>query len=85
MAPFGGIGSDIDKLPPLQIHHGEDDGPPVPPSESRALEGLLVAAGKLKGRDYEIFFYQGQGHGFTGKAAATSEKRTVEFFAAKLA
>ena len=84
MPPFGGIGGDIDKLPPLQIHHGEDDGPPVAPAESRALEGMLVAAGKLKGRDYEIFFYKGQGHGFTGQAAVTSEKRTVDFFAARL-
>jgi carboxymethylenebutenolidase len=85
MAPFGGIGGDIDKLPPLQIHHGEKDGPPVPPSESRALEGLLVAARKLKGRDYEVFFYEGQGHGFTGQAALTSEKRTVDFFGTRLA
>jgi carboxymethylenebutenolidase len=85
MAPFGGIGGDIDKLPPLQIHHGEDDGPPVPPAESQALEGLLLAAGKLKGRDYELFFYEGQGHGFTGQAAVASEKRTVDFFATKLA
>jgi dienelactone hydrolase len=85
MPPFGGIGGDIDKLPPLQIHHGKDDGPPVAPAESRALENLLVAAGKLKDRDYEIFYYDGQGHGFTGQAAVTSEKRTVDFFATKLA
>jgi dienelactone hydrolase len=83
--PFGGIGGDVDKLPPLQIHHGEKDGPPVPPAESRALEGLLIAAGKVKDRDYEIFFYEGQGHGFTGRAATTSEKRTVDFFAKNLA
>jgi dienelactone hydrolase len=84
-APFGGIGGDVDKLPPLQIHHGEKDGPPVSPAESRALERLLVVAGKVKGRDYEIFFYEGQGHGFTGQAALTSEKRTVDFFRTKLA
>ena len=85
MPPFGGIGGDIDKLPPLQIHHGKDDGPPVAPTESHALERLLMAAGKLNRRDYEIFFYEGQGHGFTGQAALTSEKRTVDFFATKLA
>jgi len=86
MAPFGGIGGDVDKLPPLQIHHGEDDGPPtVSPAESRKLEQLLVAAGKVKNRDYEIFFYEGQGHGFTGQAAITSEKRTVNFFTTKFA
>ena len=85
MAPFGGIGDDIDKLPPLQIHHGEKDGPPVSPAESRTLEGLLVAAGKVKNRDYEIFFYEGQGHGFTGQAAQKSEERTVDFFGKKLA
>jgi carboxymethylenebutenolidase len=83
--PFGGIGGDIDKLPPLQIHHGKKDGPPVSPAESLALEALLLAAGKVKDRDYEIFFYEGQGHGFTGEAAVTSEKRTVEFFGRKLA
>jgi hypothetical protein len=37
--PLGGIGGDVDKLLPLQIHHGEQDGPPVSPGESRALEG----------------------------------------------
>lgn len=84
---LGGIGGDIDKLPPLQIHHGDDDGPPrgvVPPEESKALETLLVTARKVKGRDYEIHFYPGQGHGFTGTAALDSEKRTVDFFGAKL-
>ena len=83
-APFSGIGEDVDKLPALQIHHGEDDGPPVSPAESRALEGLLVSAGRVKDRDYEIFFYEGQGHGFTGPAALTSETRTVEFFGKNL-
>ena len=84
--PFGGIGGDIDKLPPLQIHHGEEDGPPaVSPAESHALEALLIGAGKVKDRDYEIFFYEGQGHGFMGQAATTSETRTVDFFRRKLA
>ena len=86
---LGGIGGDIDKLPPLQIHHGDDDGRPtrgpVPPEESRALEKLLLRAGKVTGRDYEMHFYPGQGHGFTGRAAADSEKRTVDFFGTKLA
>jgi dienelactone hydrolase len=89
MPPFGGIGGDIDKLPSLQIHHGEKDGPqhnqPVSPAESRALETLLIAAGKVRDRDYEIFFYEGQGHGFTGQAASTSEQRTVDFFVKRLA
>lgn len=83
---LGGIGGDIDKLPPLQIHHGESDAlPGVPPEESKGLETLLVAAGKVKGRDYELHFYPGQGHGFTGTAALESEKRTVDFFGTKLA
>ena len=84
-APFEGIGGDLDKMPPLQIHHGEDDGPPVSPEESCALEAALVAAGKVKDRDYEIFFYAGQGHGFNGQAARTSETRTVDFLSKKLA
>ena len=83
--PFGGIGGDVDKLPPLQIHHGKKDGPPVWPAESLALETLLIGARKVKDRDYEIYFYEGQGHGFTGQAAVTSEKRTVDFFTKQLA
>ena len=83
--PFNGLGGDIDKLPPLQIHHGTADGPPVFPAESRALEALLLAAGKVKDRDYEIHFYEGQGHGFTGEAARQSETRTVDFFEKTLA
>jgi dienelactone hydrolase len=86
VAMLGGIGGDDDKLPPLQIHHGESDAlPGVPPEESKELEKLLVAAGKVKGRDYEIHFYPGQGHGFTGTAALESEKRAVDFFGTKLA
>ena len=83
--PFNGLGGDIDKLPPLQIHHGSADGPPVSPAESRALESLLVAAGKVKDRDYEIHFYEGQGHVFTGEATKKSEARTVDFFGKRLA
>lgn len=83
--PFAGVGAAIDRLPPLQIHHGKQDGPPVSPAESRALEALLVAAGKVKGRDYELYFYEGQGHGFTGQSRRKAEARTIDFFRRRLA
>lgn len=82
--PFSGLGGGIGRLPPVQIHHGEDDGPPVFPAESRTLEGLLIAAKKVKGRDYEIYFYPGQGHGFKGSAVTVSTKRTIDFFTSKI-
>lgn len=75
------IGGEIDKLPPVQIHHGEDDGPPVSPDQSRKLEQLLKAEGKVKDSDYEIYFYPGEGHGFKSPAAIDkSTDRTIAFF-----
>ena len=42
---IGGLGNDINRLPPVQIHHGEDDEI-VPPEESKNLEQILTDAGK---------------------------------------
>jgi dienelactone hydrolase len=81
--PFDSPGGAIEKLPPVQVHHGELDGPPdgpVSPEESRELERRLVKAGKVKGKEYEVHFYPGQRHGFKGEAAVTATKRTVDFF-----
>ena len=80
MAPFGGLGT----LPPIQIHHGEDD-PVVPPSQSKDLVDALVAAGKVRDRDFEAYFYAHEGHGFTGTQAITDSKtRTIQFLEAHL-
>jgi dienelactone hydrolase len=76
----GGLGDRIGSLPPLQIHHGGSD-PVVANTQSDELEGLLVAAGKVKGVDYERHNYPGEGHGFRGVPAIKSSKqRTADFF-----
>jgi hypothetical protein len=80
MPPFHGLGGDIDKLPPTQIHHGNADEL-VPPEESDKLKQSLLKAGKLEGRDFEVHIYPGEGHGFKGAAAVTSSRqRTGDFF-----
>lgn len=76
----GGLGDDIGDLPPVQIHHGDSD-PVVASTQSVELEGLLVAAGKMEGVDYERHNYRGEGHGFRGAPAIKSSKqRTSDFF-----
>lgn len=77
--PFQGIGGDVDRLPPVQIHHGDDDRI-VNRDQSIELESQLVAAGKVKDSDYELYFYPGEGHGFTSATAVSdSTSRTVAF------
>jgi dienelactone hydrolase len=76
--PFNGLGEGIDKLPPIQIHHGEDDHA-VYPSQSQELRKLLELAGKIKGTDYELYSYPGQGHGFDGPDVDVSTRRTISF------
>jgi len=74
-----GIGGDVDKLPFVQIHHGDDDLV-VPPSQSAELMTLLDDAHKVKGVDYFFFPYPGEGHGFHDpNDIKNSTDRTVEF------
>lgn len=76
----GGLGDQIGNLPPVQIHHGAADTT-VPITQSKELECLLVAAGKVKGVDYERHNYPGEGHGFRGAPAIKSSKLlTADFF-----
>jgi dienelactone hydrolase len=76
----GGLGDHIGNLPPVQIHHGDSD-PIIASTQSGELEGLLVAAGKVPGVDYERHNYHGEGHGFRGAPAIKSSKqRTADFF-----
>jgi dienelactone hydrolase len=76
----GGMGDGISDLPPVQIHHGDVD-PVVASTQSDELEGLLVAAGKVRGIDYERHNYRGEGHGFREMSAIeSSQQRTSDFF-----
>jgi len=54
----------VDRLPPVQIHHGSADDI-VPAAQSQRLSDALVASGN----DGEFFEYEGSGHsplGFAG-------------------
>jgi dienelactone hydrolase len=74
--PSKGVGT----MPPVQIHHGDDDVL-VSPDQSRTLIALLKGAGKTEGIDFEPFFYPGEGHGFrVAKDISDSKGRTLKFF-----
>jgi dienelactone hydrolase len=75
---FNGLGDGITKLPPVQIHHGETDSI-VDPRQSHELTKVLKSAGKVEGRDYELYRYPGQGHGFDGPDVGVSTRRTIGF------
>lgn len=78
--PFNDPGSHLDRLPPLQIHHGDADGI-VPIDQSRQLQALLVAAGKTAGRDFEFHSYPNEEHGFKSfDVINDSTSRTIAFF-----
>ena len=79
MQPLNGLDGDIDKLPPTQIHHGDEDRT-VLIDESHALVQLLKAAGKKEDTDYKMYTYDGEGHGFKGQAKEDSQKSTADFF-----
>jgi dienelactone hydrolase len=64
ISQVGGIGTGVDKLPFVQIHHGGDDKI-VPPAQSGELMNLLDDAHKKKDVDYFFFPYPGEGHGFS--------------------
>ena len=76
--PFNGIGDGVAKLPPIQIHHGEKDSI-VDPRQSHEFTKVLKSAGKVEGRDYELYSYPGQGHGFDGPDVGVSTRRTISF------
>jgi dienelactone hydrolase len=74
-----GLSGGIAAMPPVQIHHGDDDDI-VKPDQSRSLVSLLKAAGKTEGTDFEAYFYPGEGHGFhLSTDVSTSMDRTVTF------
>ena len=84
--PFNGLGDHLGDLPPVQIHHGGTSDQVVSSTQSDELEGLLVAAGKVKGVGYERHDYPYEGHGFRGAdAIKLSKQRTADFFKKHLA
>jgi dienelactone hydrolase len=75
-----GLTTGIAALPPVQIHHGEDDGL-VPIDQSRGLVRALEGAGKKAGTDYEFYSYVKERHGFTAAAdIKASMDRSLSFF-----
>jgi dienelactone hydrolase len=78
--PFNSLGVDIDQLPPVQIHHGTNDDV-VDKSQSEKLVQELESVGKQKDIDYEVFYYKGEGHGFSSPSAILeSTRRTIDYF-----
>jgi carboxymethylenebutenolidase len=69
----------VQRMPPTLILHGAAD-PVVPVEEAYKLEQLLTA----RGVEVEARIFPGQGHVFTGAAAAESLARTVAFFRTNL-
>lgn len=74
----------VDRLPPVQIHHGTSDDI-VPLSQSRRLSEALVASGRADGS--QLFEYEGGDHvpiGLTGsqERATTFLQRVVNKFPA---
>jgi dienelactone hydrolase len=79
-SPSKGVGM----MPPVQIHHGNDDVV-VSPDQSRDLVNLLKAAGKTEGTDFLPYFYPREGHGFHLAAdISQSMDRTLKFFDAHI-
>ncbi len=63
------------RMPPTLLLAGENDTI-FPGAEARGLDRRL----RKKGVVVESTVYPGQGHGFTGEAAADANRRTNEFF-----
>jgi dienelactone hydrolase len=68
----------FERMPPVLIHHGEDDTL-VFPRESEALMAKLRAAGKTEGTDFRFEQYPGQGHRFDAAALGRARATTVDF------
>jgi dienelactone hydrolase len=67
-------------MPPVLIHHGEQDDL-VKISDSQRLVTELRAAGKTEGVGYTLMTYRDQGHGFSGADLVAARSKTVEFLA----
>jgi dienelactone hydrolase len=70
-------------LPPVLIHHGDEDRD-VPIAHSTHLVQKLKGAGKVEGRDYKLIKYPGQTHAFTASALSDSRDASVAFFEGRL-
>jgi dienelactone hydrolase len=67
--------TDVKRLPPVLILHGDAD-PVIPVEEAYRLQKLLQDGHQR----FEIKIYPGLGHGFTPSAEADSEDRAIAFF-----
>jgi dienelactone hydrolase len=70
-------------MPPVLIHHGEQDDL-VDIGDSRRLVSELRAAGKTEGVGYTLLTYRDQGHSFAGADLVAARATTVEFLASIL-
>ena len=67
----------VDRLPPVQLHHGTEDTV-VAVSQAYRLIEAMDAAGKTD-QDFEEYIYAGAGHDITALIGAGAHTRAIEF------
>ena len=67
----------VDRLPPVQLHHGREDTV-VAVSQAYRLIEAMDAAGKTD-QDFEWYIYAGAGHDITALIGAGAHTRAIEF------
>ena len=67
----------VDRLPPVQLHHGTEDTV-VAVSQAYRLIEAMDAAGKTD-QDFEWYLYAGAGHDITALIGAGAHTRAIEF------
>ena len=67
----------VDRLPPVQLHHGTEDTV-VAVSQANRLIAAMKAAGKTD-QDFEHYIYAGAGHDITALIGAGAHTRAIEF------
>ena len=67
----------VDRLPPVQLHHGTEDTV-VAVSQAYRLIEAMDAAGKTD-QDFEKYIYAGAGHDITALIGAGAHTRAIEF------
>ena len=67
----------VDRLPPVQLHHGTEDTV-VAVSQAYRLIDAMDAAGKTD-QDFEWYIYAGAGHDITALIGEGADTRAIEF------
>ena len=67
----------VDRLPPVQLHHGTEDTV-VAVSQANRLIAAMKAAGKTD-QDFEHYIYAGAGHDITALIGAGAHTRAIDF------